>query len=75
MPMLSSDLEDADIQNHIRDFKYVCDRFRVLVIGKANAGKTTILKKMCGAAADETPVVHDKNGVVGVDFIQSIPNF
>jgi GTPase SAR1 family protein len=64
-------LDDTEIQD-LQEFKNVrltCDRFRVLVIGKANAGKTTILKKMCGAAADEMPVVRDKNGVVGADFV------
>ncbi|KDQ13947.1 hypothetical protein BOTBODRAFT_110782 [Botryobasidium botryosum FD-172 SS1] len=29
-----------------------CGRFRVLVLGRANAGKTTLLKAVCGAAGD-----------------------
>lgn len=35
-------------------------RFRVLVIGRANAGKTTILKKMCETT--ENPIVRNKDG-------------
>ncbi|KAG8993552.1 hypothetical protein FRB93_001931 [Tulasnella sp. JGI-2019a] len=33
---------------------------RILLIGKANAGKTAILKKICGEA--EVPIVCDENG-------------
>ncbi|KDQ17904.1 hypothetical protein BOTBODRAFT_543281 [Botryobasidium botryosum FD-172 SS1] len=35
-------------------------RFRVLIIGKANAGKTTILRALCGT--DEEPEVYDRKG-------------
>src|SRR5882762_9955227 len=31
------------------DLRSKCDRFRVLIIGNANAGKTTILQKVCNA--------------------------
>ncbi|KDQ10924.1 hypothetical protein BOTBODRAFT_35871 [Botryobasidium botryosum FD-172 SS1] len=34
--------------------------FRVLVIGRANAGKTTILRALCGA--DDEPEVYDRKG-------------
>ena len=37
-------------------------RFRVLIMGRRNAGKTTILRKMCNTRED--PVVRDKNGQV-----------
>ncbi|KAG8911616.1 hypothetical protein FRC02_006494, partial [Tulasnella sp. 418] len=37
-----------------------CPRFRILVIGKANSGKTTILQKMSGTT--DTPIVRDRNG-------------
>ncbi|KAF8322927.1 hypothetical protein F5887DRAFT_903638, partial [Amanita rubescens] len=30
--------------------RYLCPHFRILVIGRANAGKTTILEKVCGVA-------------------------
>jgi len=34
--------------------------FRVLVLGRANAGKTTILQKVCNT--DEQPVIFDSKG-------------
>lgn len=36
-------------------------RFRILVIGRANSGKTTILRAVCGTA-DEEPEVYDEKG-------------
>ena len=36
------------------------DRFRVLVIGRANAGKTTILQKVCNTS--EKPEIFDSKG-------------
>ena len=38
-------------------------RFRVLIMGRRNAGKTTILRKMCNNTCED-PVVRDKNGQV-----------
>ncbi|KAF9459650.1 hypothetical protein BDZ94DRAFT_1171259 [Collybia nuda] len=35
-------------------------RFRVLIIGRANSGKTTILKKICNTTDD--PIVYDDRG-------------
>ncbi|KAF8623999.1 hypothetical protein AX15_006089 [Amanita polypyramis BW_CC] len=43
--------------------RYECPHFRILVIGKANAGKTTILEKMCGVAHGTKPIVYDKDGI------------
>jgi GTPase SAR1 family protein len=40
-----------------------CPQFRILVIGKANAGKTTILRKVCNAKPDAKPIVYDAEGV------------
>ncbi|KAG8749005.1 hypothetical protein FRC14_001770 [Serendipita sp. 396] len=37
-----------------------CGRFRILIIGRANAGKTTILQKVCNTTED--PIVYDANG-------------
>ncbi|KIM26308.1 hypothetical protein M408DRAFT_313686 [Serendipita vermifera MAFF 305830] len=37
-----------------------CNKFRVLIIGRANAGKTTILKRVCDTA--EEPEVYNKHG-------------
>jgi GTPase SAR1 family protein len=39
-----------------------CPQFRILVIGKANAGKTTVLRKVCNAKPDAKPVIHDAKG-------------
>ena len=39
-----------------------CSHFRILVIGKANAGKTTILRKVCNVGSDVKPIVMDENG-------------
>ncbi|KDQ19318.1 hypothetical protein BOTBODRAFT_27904 [Botryobasidium botryosum FD-172 SS1] len=36
------------------------DRFRILIIGRANAGKTTILRAVCGAKGE--PDVYDQDG-------------
>ena len=40
----------------------LCTHFRILVIGKANAGKTTILRKVCNAKPDAKPIVYDADG-------------
>ncbi|KAG8824695.1 hypothetical protein FRC19_001275 [Serendipita sp. 401] len=37
-----------------------CRRFRILIIGRANAGKTTILQKVCNTT--ELPVVYNTKG-------------
>lgn len=37
-------------------------RFRILLMGRANAGKTTILKKLCGGSAE--PIVRNGTGSV-----------
>ena len=39
-----------------------CPQFRILIIGKANAGKTTILRKVCNAKPDAKPIVYDAQG-------------
>ncbi|KDQ08511.1 hypothetical protein BOTBODRAFT_118547 [Botryobasidium botryosum FD-172 SS1] len=36
------------------------ERFRILIIGRANAGKTTVLRAVCGV--DEEPEVYDREG-------------
>ena len=46
----------------LRD-QYRCPHFHILVIGRANAGKTTILEKVCGVEKGTKPVIiHDKEG-------------
>ncbi|KAJ6522589.1 hypothetical protein B0H19DRAFT_1086041 [Mycena capillaripes] len=45
----------------IRQIKARCPRFRILVIGRRNAGKTTILKKMCDSDGSDLRIV-DRSG-------------
>ena len=35
-------------------------QFRILVVGRANAGKTTLLQRVCNTT--ESPIVRDRNG-------------
>ena len=43
--------------------QYGCPHFCILVIGRANAGKTTILEKVCGVAKGTQPIIiYDKEG-------------
>jgi GTPase SAR1 family protein len=44
------------------DLEQLCSRFRVLIIGRRNAGKTTILEKMTGSDEGATPEIRDKEG-------------
>ena len=44
------------------DIRARCPQFRILIIGKANAGKTTILRKVCNAKPDARPIVYDAKG-------------
>jgi len=39
-----------------------CPQFRILLIGKANAGKTTILRKVCNAKRGAEPIIRDAEG-------------
>jgi 50S ribosomal subunit-associated GTPase HflX len=43
-----------------RTLRETAGRFRVLIIGRANAGKTTILQKVCKTA--ENPDIFDAEG-------------
>ncbi|KAJ7932367.1 hypothetical protein B0H13DRAFT_1593175 [Mycena leptocephala] len=47
--------EDSIIGIHSK-----CPRFRILVIGRANAGKTTLLKRVCNSVKE--PKIYDKDG-------------
>jgi hypothetical protein len=57
--IVDADVEDVKI---LRE-RYRCPYFRILVIGRANAGKTTILEKVCGVAKGTTPIILDKEGM------------
>ncbi|KAF8341925.1 hypothetical protein F5887DRAFT_1217198 [Amanita rubescens] len=41
--------------------RYLCPHFCILIIGRANAGKTTILEKVCGVAKGTKPMVYGKD--------------
>ena len=53
-------MDEAHVQ--ILRERYLCPHFRILVIGRANAGKTTILEKVCGVAKGTKPIIHDNDG-------------
>src|ERR1700722_11415338 len=42
------------------DIRKKFPRFRILILGRANAGKTTVLKKMC--ETNKNPIIHNKYG-------------
>ena len=42
------------------DLRSKCRHFRILVIGRANSGKTTLLKKVCNSVED--PEIFDPSG-------------
>jgi len=44
------------------ELRRLCTQFRVLIMGRRNAGKTTILEKMTGSEAGVEPEIHDKEG-------------
>ncbi|KDQ50607.1 hypothetical protein JAAARDRAFT_41918 [Jaapia argillacea MUCL 33604] len=57
--LLSNPPDDDDDPDIIK-IRQLYHRFRVLIIGKANSGKTTILQKMCDTT--EQPIVRDQDG-------------
>ncbi|KAG2040317.1 hypothetical protein BDR03DRAFT_932815 [Suillus americanus] len=44
----------------VQDLRERIGRFRVLIVGRANAGKTTILQKVCNTTDD--PEIYDTKG-------------
>ena len=55
---------------------YMSARFRILVIGRANAGKTTILEKVCKVEQGVKPIVLGANGVeVKFDGTKNVPRW
>ena len=60
LPIYISDADEAHVQ--ILRERYLCPHFRILVIGRANAGKTTILEKVCAVAKGTKPTIHDNDG-------------
>jgi GTPase SAR1 family protein len=48
------------------------DRFRILVIGNANAGKTTIMKTVCHAQGRDPVCLDDKGNKIDLDLEPSV---
>jgi len=60
---MESPSEDfTNMEPSSEDFHRLCNRFRVLIIGRRNAGKTTILEKMTGSEIGDKPEIRDKEG-------------
>ena len=57
------DAVDADDSIEMLKAQYECPCFRILIIGRANAGKTTILEKVCGVGKGTKPTIYDEHGV------------
>ena len=51
--MTGADIEDIALRRE----QFRCPHFRILVMGRANAGKTTILEKVCGVAKGTKPII------------------
>jgi ribosome biogenesis GTPase A len=61
VPLLcSADFINMDVSPE--KLKKLCPQFRVLIMGRRNAGKTTILEKMTGSEAGAKPRIRDKEG-------------
>jgi hypothetical protein len=58
----SSDLPVRQGALSAEEIRAMCPQFRILIVGKANAGKTTILRKVCNANPDAKPIVYDAEG-------------
>jgi hypothetical protein len=58
----SSDLPVRQGALNAEEIRAECRQFRILIIGKANAGKTTILRKVCNAKPDAKPIICDAKG-------------
>ena len=57
-------LDISDHETHVRMLRerYLCPHFHILVIGRANAGKTTILEKVCNVKKGTRSIIYDKDG-------------
>jgi hypothetical protein len=60
-----ADKQSSDFIKSVKtasELRAECPQFRILIIGKANAGKTTILRKVCNATPDIEPNIYDAEG-------------
>ena len=55
------ELWNAAIVQRLKE-RYECPNFRILVVGRANAGKTTILEKVCGIQQGTKPIIRKAPG-------------
>ncbi|KAJ7936878.1 hypothetical protein B0H13DRAFT_1852938 [Mycena leptocephala] len=55
----------------IEEIKRICPRFRILVMGRRNAGKTTILKKMCGSDGSDLKIIDPAGNERGMSDIEN----
>jgi len=64
MPKVQDDLPSDDPRTEVdaERLRADCQQFRILIIGKANAGKTTILQKVCNAKPGAKPIVFNRYG-------------
>ncbi|KAJ7488034.1 hypothetical protein FB451DRAFT_731195 [Mycena latifolia] len=54
----------------ISQIKAKCPRFRILVLGQRNAGKTTILKEMCGSNGSDLEIVNVEGEKVDLSILE-----
>ena len=59
-------------QRRARHLRYRTKHFRVLIIGRANAGKTTILQRVCNTT--EQPKIFNREGHEVFDVLDIIIN-
>ncbi|KAJ6556305.1 hypothetical protein B0H19DRAFT_1071418 [Mycena capillaripes] len=55
----------------IEEIKMRCPRFQILVVGRQNAGKTTILKKMCDSDRSDLKIVDRYRNNVDLSTLQT----
>jgi septin family protein len=66
-----SDTNSLDLETRkLLEFRRDGTRFRVLILGRTNAGKTTILERLCGNSADDAKVYRDGKIVVRERLLQ-----
>ena len=67
-PIFSSMLQNLHIaESNVEQIaklkkQFKCPHFRILIIGRANAGKTTILEKVCGVQQGTKPIIYNQDG-------------
>ena len=63
MSLSNTGFEEEDVERRqiqIQNVRKLTGRFRVLIIGRANAGKTTILQRVCNTT--EQPKIFNREG-------------